>query len=121
MEAIKTVELSITSLRITHEDLWLKNWVEDHGDDVQFSPNYLALMGDVKPLKAWFEYRGLDWRLRLLTLLYVYKSVKANGQIEPIKVYKDLRINTGHKRTAALLALHKEKVQAIYVPDTYKL
>jgi ParB-like chromosome segregation protein Spo0J len=109
------------SLKITSEDAWLHQYIREHGHGVKTSPNYLALTGNHEPLKRWFEFIGQDWQHRLSVLQSVLKSVIDHGQLEPIYVYKDGRINTGHKRCAVLMFLNKETVKAVEVPDDFKL
>jgi hypothetical protein len=111
----------IKDLRITYEDEWLEKWVSLVGDGVYESPQYLALVGVVTPFDRWMEFRGLSASDRYVGLMGVYSSIKKDGQKEPIKIYKDMRINTGHKRSAALAILGHEYIDAEYVPDDYKL
>lgn len=115
------VELSITSLKITYEDEWLKKYVELFGDSVEMSPQHQYLIGNKEPLKYWMLYRNIDWVTRANIMDELVGDIVLNGQKEPIKVYKDFRINTGHKRSAVLLYQGKITIKAEYVPDDYKL
>lgn len=116
-----TISVKIKDLKITSEDEWLDNWIADYGSGVERSPQYLALRGKTIPLASWMESRDLDFNKRLRMLHNVYNSIKAEGQKTPIKIYKDMRINTGHKRASAMLALGFDKIKAEIVPDDYKL
>ena len=121
MEETKIIEVSITSLKITSEDEWLDTYIKTSGDKVSDSPQYLALLGERSPLRDWMGFRGLDWLEGLRDILDVYVSLKKEGQKEPILIYSDGRINTGHKRAASALYLNWEKLKAVVVPDNYKL
>lgn len=113
--------MSITSLRVTYETPWLENWVKENGDSVQMHPNTFLLQGTITHMKNWYEYKGINWEERLIALLKLLWSIHREGQKEPIKVYKDLRINTGHKRASIMYLLGYEKIKAIIVPDDTKL
>jgi len=121
MEKTKTIEVFIDALRITYEDDWLGNYVEINGDSISKFPLYLALKGDVKPLKEWSEFRSMYFIDRIEILINLYKDIILNGQIEPIKIYHDMRINTGHKRASCMKLMGYKKIKAIIVNDDYKL
>lgn len=121
MERTRMTEVSIMSLRITSEDEWLDDYIRRWGAGVRTSPNYQFLMGNTQILKGWFDFLNLDWLKRAYELLDVYMSIKEFGQLEPIKIYRDNRINTGHKRAAIMLFLGYENIKAEIVEDEHKL
>lgn len=128
MEKIKTtaacgtvIEVKISDLRITAEDLFLKSYVAQASDRVEHSPQYYYLIGYYKVMSEWMQYRNLDYSYITTRLMYTLKSLISVGQLEPIKIYKDMRINTGHKRAACMLFLGYETIKAIIVPDDTKL
>lgn len=121
MEKIKTTAVSITTLKITSEDKWLQKWVERHGATVGNSPQFKYLLGDSKPMQKWMQHRLLPANYLSKPLMETLASIIKEGQKEPIKIYKDGRINTGHKRAACLLFLGHDTIQAEIVEDDYKL
>lgn len=110
-------EMSITHLKITSEDGWLDQYIRAFGDGVAWSPQHRALMGDTQPLREWMSYRGLDWHDAMRDILSVYVSVRDEGQKEPILIYEDYSINTGHKRAASLLALGQGAINFEFVKN----
>lgn len=121
MEKTKIIEVSISALKVTSEDKWLRTWIEKNGDSVKKSPHYKWLNGDVKPIYDWMKFRKLRRDYITIPLIQIFKSLLNEGQKEPIKIYKDRRINTGHKRAACLLFMGKKTIKAEIVPDDYKL
>jgi len=125
MEKIKTIEVSISDLKITSEDGWLDNWIAEHGDSVGNSPQYRALRFHFDPLVDWFadvaDLKHHDMYDRIKRLFDVYVSLRDEGQKEPILIYSDMRIVSGHKRAAALHVLGKKTIKAQIVPDDTKL
>lgn len=121
MEKTKTTEVFITALRIAVEDDWLKEWTEKIGFGVSTSPQYLYLKGKPDAMMEWMNYRKLPSFHLTKPLMDTLKSILRVGQLEPIKIYKDMRIATGHKRAACLLFLGKDKIKAEFVEDDYKL
>ena len=114
-------EIEISKLRITSEDEYLNRYVKENGDSVEKSPAYLLLKGEASVLKHWFTTRNLDWLKRAKEIFDLYFDIKKNGQKEPIKIYNDMRINTGHKRAAVMLFMGCKKIKYEIVPDDYKL
>lgn len=121
MEKTKTIEVSITALRITSEDRWLKEYIKNNGDSVFKSPHFLYLSGDPMPVYLWMVCRNLELKHITHPLMLTLQSLIKEGQKKPIKIYKDMRINTGHKRAACMLFLGYKTIKAIIVPDDYKL
>lgn len=121
MAKTKITEVSITSLRITAEDYWLERWIKTNGDSVARSPHYRYLQGKGEAMRSWMMSRSLEYDYLTEPMMQVLRSLIDEGQKEPIKIYKDMRINTGHKRAACLLFLGKETIKAEIVPDDYKL
>ena len=119
----KVIEVQIKDLRITHEinAVWLKRWIEANGDAVKDSPQYLYLCGDYEPLWEWCKYRRIPKTYFSQKIMDTLKSLIHEGQKEPIKIYRDMRINTGHKRAACMLFLGAKTIKAVIVPDDYKL
>lgn len=119
----RVIVVKISDLRITHEKkaVWLKQWIKENGDAVKDSPQYLYLCGDYEPVQAWCKYMRLPPTYFSQKIMMVLKSIIYEGQKEPIKIYKDMRINTGHKRSACLLYLGEKFIRAVVVPDNYKL
>lgn len=113
--------VKIKDLKYTSEDKWLDGYKIHCGNTVKWHPNYLALTGEIIFLKEWFEYRKLDWLDRMGELIALHNDINKNGQKEPIKIYKDMRINNGHKRASVMLYLGYEEINAKIVPDDYKL
>ena len=99
MEKTKIIEVFITALKTTGEDEWRLNYIEENGDSVLTSPEYLYLStGIADGLLEWLGDYGY---YRMGQLDAVKKHLKEFGQLKPIKIYADNRINTGHKRAAA--------------------
>lgn len=121
MGKTKTTEVSITSLRITAEDDWLKSYIDVFTDEVEASPQYRYLKGKRRELLHWMRYRGLPFAHIATPLDEVLASMRKSGQLEPIQIYKDMRINNGHKRAAVSLYLNFDKINAIIIPDDTKL
>ena len=123
MGKTKTIEVSIHSLRTTYteDDVWLKKYQEVVGTGVEYHPNYLCLKGDDSFLREWFQSLGLDWEERKSQIIELFEDIKDNGIKEPIKIYKDMKINTGHKRACIALFLGQELIRAEIVQDDYKL
>jgi hypothetical protein len=121
MERTKITEVSIDALKVTYEDKWLENYVKKNGDSVSKFPLYLALKGNTTPLKDWSNFRSMSLKYRIENLIDLYKDIIYNGQLEPIKIYKDMRINTGHKRASCMKLMGYKKISAIIVEDDYKL
>lgn len=115
------IDLYITSLKITSEDKWLERWIKNNGDQVRQSPQYLYLCGETEPLEEWMKFRKLPLRYMAVPLMNTLQSLIKDGQKEEILVYKDSRINTGHKRAACLLWLGHTEIDARFVDDDYKL
>jgi len=125
MEKIKTIVVSISDLKITSEDPWLDKWIADCGDSVARSPQCHALRFHFAPFLAWFDdvllLKHHDMYDRIKRLFDVYVSLRDEGQKEPIRIYSDMRIVSGHKRAAALHVLGKKFIKAQIVPDGTKL
>lgn len=117
----KVVDLYIISLKITAEDPWLKNYIEQWGDSVETSPQYKYLLGHPFDLQCWMDYRGLPIEHLASPLMVTLRSMIKEGQKNPILVYKDMRINTGHKRAACALFLGLKSIKSEFVEDDYKL
>lgn len=97
------MEIEISKLQLARGDRYLEEC-----PNMNFHPNYFALVGNLEPLQKWCIYLNQDWRDRMFRLLWVYNFMKNEGQTKPIAVDKNFRIITGHKRAAAMLALgHK--------------
>lgn len=116
-----TIDVEIVNLKITTEDSWSKNWVVSHSDSVYRSPHYLYLQGNGQPMLDWLTFRKLPVDYLARPLIKILVSILKEGQKEPIKIYKDGRINTGHKRAAAMAYLGHKKIKATVVEDNYKL
>lgn len=111
MPPTKTTEVSIASLKFDAEDPWLDAWGKKHDYAISKHPLYLALKGDITPLKDWCRSRGDIWAMERLDLVFsVYKSLIEFGQLEPI-VLNGNKIVTGHKRCCCLLAMGKDTVK----------
>lgn len=121
MENQKIIEVSITLLKITSEDKWLDNYIKIKGDKIENSPQYFYLIGKMKPIFEWMDYRKLNQDYLTKRLIEILVSIVRDEQKKSIKIYKDYRINTGHKRASCMLYLGYEKIKAIIVPDNYKL
>lgn len=113
--------MSIMSLKVTYVHEWLHKWCNKHGYSIETHPNYLALEGDIKPMKQWMESMKISWRRRVRDLFTVYMDIKDHGIKEPILIYSDMRINTGHKRASILHSMGHKTIKAIVVPDDTKL
>lgn len=114
-----TIVVKIKDLRITGEDEWKLNYIKECGDSIYTYPEYLYLKDGVGNLLE--QWLGGYAQFRMGHLTAVKKHLKEFGQLKPIKIYKDMRINTGHKRAAGLASLGKETIKAIIVPDDTKL
>lgn len=128
MEKTKTIdqsgtviEVKISDLRITSEDPWMDKHIEKFHDSVSISPHYRYLNGTYHWIAEWTNFRKLDKNYITWPLMLTLQSLIKEGQLEPIKIYKDMRINTGHKRAACMLFLGYETIKAIIVPDDTKL
>lgn len=117
------IDVPIELLRITPdvEGKFLKHWIIDYGEGVKDSPHYLYLCGDYEPVAEWMRQRKLNPGYLSQKLMQLLQSIIWEGQKEPILIYKDMRINTGHKRAACLLFLKEKTIKARIVPDHYKL
>lgn len=117
------IDVPISLLRITPdvEGVWLTNWIKENGDSIKESPAYLYLEGDYEPLRSWCDFHHLPSFYLSQKLMEVLKSIIYEGQKEPILLYRDMRINTGHKRAACMLYLGAKTIKAIIVSDDYKL
>lgn len=124
MGKTKTIEVSIRSLRTTYtpEDKWLETHHKVFGAGIDHHPAYLSLKGNDDELKLWFaSMDNPDWKGYSKALIDLVKDIKKNGVLEHIKIYRDGRINTGHKRSAVCLFLGIDLIRAEVVPDDYKL
>lgn len=113
--------MSITALKVNPDDEWLTDYIRDNGDGVENSPHFKYLKGKSKDLHLWMSKRSLPWDYVSKPLMDTLVSLIKEGQKEPIKIYKDMKINTGHKRAACMLFLGFDKIKAVVVPDDYKL
>lgn len=113
--------VKLSELKITYEDDWLAAWVRRYGTKVRMSPHFLYLTGNYQPLEEWMKFRNLPATYISKPLMKTLQSLIEEGQKEPIAIYNDMRINTGHKRSACLLFLGHTDIRAVYVPDNYKL
>ena len=112
MGQIRTEDVSITSLKFSAEDDWLKDLAKKD-NSITNHPIYSALKGDRMPLHQWSTFRGDIWLMERLDLVFdVYKSLIRYGQLEPIEIDKDNIIISGHKRACCLLIMGKEKISA---------
>lgn len=120
---MEVIEIPIKILRITPDNtgVWIDHWIKQNGDGVKESPHYLYLTGDFEPLWDWMRFRYLPSGYLAQKMMAVLKSLILEGQKEPIKIYKDMRINTGHKRAACMLFLGARTIKAEIVPDDTKL
>lgn len=120
---MKIIKIPIKSLKTTYtyDDIWLKNYQKQHGDSVITHPNYKAIIGNDVFLQLWFNSLGLDWKKQMDSLLELLDDIKNNGIKKPIKIYKDYRINTGHKRAAIALFLGYSLIEAEIISDDTKL
>lgn len=115
------MDVRIRDLKVTSEDAWLDRWIKKNGDKVAQSPQYLYLIGNPEPMISWMKYRKTPKEHLSKKIIEVLVSLIKEGQKEPIKIYKDYRICTGHKRATCLLYLGKETIEAQVVGDLYKL
>lgn len=115
MGKIKTIEVSIGSLKFEYEDPWLGKYADEVSPYMDFHPLALALKGNINPLRAWCAWRR-DMKIdtKLNELMNLYKSLIINGQLEPIVITRDNVIVTGHKRCSCFLAMGKDKINARY-------
>ena len=115
MEKTKTIEVSITSLKFSSEDVWLTQWAKDGGGLITNHPIYLALKGDRMPLHKWCTFRRDIWLMERLDLVMdVYKSLIRYGQLEPIIITRDNVIVSGHKRACCLLIMGHKTIKSVY-------
>lgn len=123
MGRTKTIEVSIRSLRTTYseDDKWLETHQKVFGSGVDQHPNYLCLKGDDNYLKMWFTSMNIDWEPQKKKLFDLLEDIKKNGIIDHIKIYRDGRINTGHKRVCIGMFLGIEYVRAEVIEDSFKL
>ena len=118
MEKTKTIEVFIIALKVTGEDEWMLEHIKKTGGSIYEYPAYTYYRGDDTLLKEWLkDYASY----RMGQLDTIMKHLKEFGQLEPIRIYKDMRICSGHKRASALASLGKETIKAIIVPDDTKL
>lgn len=119
----KEIDIPIELLRVTPDvdGVWFKKWIEENGEGVKVCPQYLYLVGDFEPMWDWMRFRHLPSSYIVQPLMKILKSIIYEGQKEPIKIYKDMRINTGHKRVACLAYLGAKTIKAIIVSDDTKL
>lgn len=115
------IEVKISELRITAEDMWLLGYIDQTGGGIMSSPHYLYLRGLYETMYEWMQRRDLMPYYITMPMMDVLQSIIKEGQKEPIKIYKDMRINTGHKRAACMLFLGYKTIKAIIVPDNTKL
>jgi hypothetical protein len=116
--------VSIKSLRASYtpNDKWLDDYQKVFGQAVEFHPNYLCLKGDDNYLKLWFvSQNNPNWEEQKKKLFSLMEDIKKNGIQDHIKIYRDGRINTGHKRCCISLFLGNDLIRAEVVPDDYKL
>lgn len=121
MEKTKIIEPYIISLRITGEDEFMKEWIHRFGDAVKTSPHFLYLLGFYRPVEDWMRFRGLDKYYITRPLMRCMQDLMRENQKNPIFIYSDCRINTGHKRAACMLFLGFDTIKAIVVPNNFKL
>ena len=124
MGKTKTIEVSIRSLKTTYtlNDKWLETHHKVFGSGVENHPNYLCLKGDDNYLKMWFaSMNNSNWEIQKKNLFELLKDIKKNGINDQIKIYRDGRINTGHKRACIALFLGQELIRVEIVQDDYKL
>ena len=123
MGKIRMKEVSIISLKTTTsiDDVWFFKHRMDYGYGIEAHPNYLALKGETKFLEDWCNSLGINAKAWMRTLLDLLDDIKKNGIKEPILIYKDYRINTGHKRASIALFLGYTTIKAIIVSDEVKL
>lgn len=115
------MKVKIKDLKVTGEDEWMLDWIEKSEGLVSKSPHYLYLKGNPVPIVEWMINRNLPMEYLTGPLIEVLVSLIKDGQKEPIKIYKDKRICTGHKRASCLLYLGKDTIEAEIVSDDYKL
>jgi hypothetical protein len=115
--------VSITSLKTTTtiDDLWFFNYRNNFGYGIEVHPNYKALKGDREPLEEWCKSLRINSKVWMRNLLDLLEDIKKNGIKEPIWIYKDYRINTGHKRVSIALFLGYTTIKAVIVPDDVKV
>lgn len=113
-------DVPILDLKVSYEADWLKNWVLTQGDSVAKSPHYLYLRGNPLPQLDWMKARNLPIAYVSAKLMEVLLSLIKNGQTEPIKIYRNMQICTGHKRSACMLYLGYKTIKAEIVADNYK-
>ena len=108
--------VKIKDLKFDSEDDWLINWAKENGDSINKHPIYLALQGDRMPLHKWCTARKDIWLMERLDLVMdVYKSLIRYGQLEPIKINKNNKIITGHKRACCMLIMGKDEIKAEWI------
>lgn len=123
MGKTKTIEVAIRSLKTTStpDDKWMETYEKVHGYGIEKHPNYRALKGDDEPLKLWFASYDTDWKKQKDILMNLLEDIKKNGMRDQIKIYRDGRINTGHKRAAIMHFLGETIIRVEVVQDDYKL
>ena len=119
--AYQEIEVSISDLKVSHEDEWLKDWHERRSDVITADPRYLYLVGQPQALADWANFRDLSLCYFLTPLMEVLIDVARFGQKEPIKVYSNYLINDGHKRASVMTFLGYDKIKAIVVSNNTKL
>lgn len=116
--------MSIRSLRTTStpEDKWLENHNKTHGAGVENHPNYHCLIGNDTYLQEWFaSMKNPNWKAHKQSLFDLLEDIKENGIQHHVRIYRDGRINTGHKRLCIGYLLGIDTVRAEVVPDDFKL
>jgi len=123
MGKTKTIEVRLKSLKTTAtpDDSWFENHQKVFGTGLDVHPNYKYLEGDDSYIKMWFTYMGVDWKKQTDKLDELLKDIKKNGINDQIRIYRDGRINTGHKRACIALFLGYEFIRVEVVPDDFKL
>lgn len=115
-------ETPIASLKITADkkDNWLKNYIKRR-DSIVDSPHYLYLIGQPQVMAEWMEFRRLPANYHTEKLVRLLVDIAKNGQRNPIKIYKDGRINTGHKRAVCMFYLGYKTIRTVTISNDYKL
>lgn len=111
MGKTKITEVSITSLKMTADDRWLKNWLEKTGKSIYTHPNYLMLKGRRKEFDEWMISCHRDIEKRFKHTNKVLQSIKKHGQRKPIIIDKENNVLDGHKRTACMAFIGYDKIK----------
>ena len=119
----KVMDIPIYKLRIsvTPDDKWGLEYIRRWGDSIMTSPQFMYLHGMGSYCLERSKAMGIPENYTAGPLMQVLKSIMEQGQKEPILIYRDFRINTGHKRAACMLFLGRDFIKAEYVDDNYKL